>query len=89
MSLNDVVDCLSPLSTLPACEALWHWIKTEWAPAIARYGHYDPARSHAAPVGQELDVLERRENARELLNDLLPGLGEETLSALEETATDD
>ena len=89
VSLTDVVDSLSPLAPLPACQWLWQWIRTEYAPAIARYGHYDPARGHAAPVGQELDALERREGARELLNDLLPGLGEETLAACtEETSTD-
>ena len=84
VSLNDVVDWLSPLSTLPACQALWSWIRTEYAPAIARYGHYDPARQHEPPPGQELEALERRENARELLNALLPGLGEETLETLQE-----
>jgi hypothetical protein len=90
VSLNNVVDWLSPLSMLPACQWLWHWIRTEYAPAIARYGHYDPARGHAAPVGQELDALERREGARELLNDLLPGLGDATLAAgAEEPGTDD
>src|SRR6266498_2113726 len=89
ISLADVVDYLSPLATLPACQWLWHWIRTEYAPAIARYGHYDPAHGHTAPVGQELDALERREGARELLNDLLPGLGDETLAAgAEEPCTD-
>lgn len=44
VSLTDVVDYLSPLSTLPACQTRWHWIRTAYAPAIARYGHYDPAR---------------------------------------------
>jgi len=89
VSLTDVVDRLSPLATLPACQWLWQWIRTDYAPAIARYGHYDPARGHAAPVGQELDVLERREGARELLNDLLPGLGDATLAAgTEEPGTD-
>ena len=87
VSLNDVVDYLSPLSTLPACEALWYWIKTEYAPAIVRYGHYDPARQHEPPPGQELEALEARENARALLNALLPGLGEDTLALLEDTAT--
>jgi hypothetical protein len=89
VSLTDVIDRLSPLATLPACLWLWHWIRTEYAPAIARYGHYDPARGHAAPVGQELNALERREGARELLNDLLPGLGDATLDgAAEEPGTD-
>jgi len=89
VSLADVVDALSPLATLPACQAYWYWMRTEYAPAIARYGHYDPARGHAAPVGQELDALERREGARELLNDLLPGLGDATLAAgTEEPGTD-
>jgi hypothetical protein len=86
VSLTDVVDWLSPLSTLPACEALWSWIRTEYAPAIARYGHYDPAQQHEAPPGQELDALECRENARELLNAILPGLGDDTLAALAATA---
>jgi hypothetical protein len=67
----------------------WHWLRSAYAPAIASYGHYDPARGHAAPVGQELDALERREGACELLNALLPGLGDETLAAgAEEPATD-
>jgi hypothetical protein len=89
VSLADVIDHLSPLATLPACQAYWSWIRTEYAPAIARHGHYDPARGHAAPVGQELDVLERREGARELLNELLPSLGDETLAAsAEEIYTD-
>ena len=87
VSLNDIVDWLSPLSTLPACEALWTWIRTEYAPAIARYGHYDPERQHQAPPREVLDALERRENARELLNALLPGLGDEALEALEATPT--
>jgi hypothetical protein len=87
VSLNDVVDCLSPLSCLPACEALWHWIRTAYAPAIARHGYYDPARQHEPPPGQLLQALECRENAREILNLLLPGLGEETLEALKDTAT--
>lgn len=84
VSLNDVVDGLSHLSPLPAFQPWWYWIKTEWAPAIARYGHYDPARNHEPPPSEVLDALERRENARELLNTLLPGLGDETLEALQE-----
>src|SRR5438105_15911862 len=87
VSLTDVVDWLSPLSTLPACEALWDWIRTTYAPAIARHGCFDPPRKHEPPPGQELDALERRENARELLNALLPGLGEETLEALAATSS--
>ena len=90
VSLTDVVDWLSPLATLPVCQARWHWIRTAYAPAIARYGHYDPARGHAAPVGQELDALERCENARALLNEMLPGLGDATLAAgTEEPCPDD
>jgi len=81
VSLTDVVDRLSPLATLPACQWLWQWIRAEYAPAIARHGYYDPAHGHAVPVGYELDALERREGARELLNDLLPGLGDATLAA--------
>jgi hypothetical protein len=87
VSLNDVVDGLSQLSPLPAFQTWWHWVQTEWAPAIARYGHYDPARQHEAPPGQELDALECRENARELLNMLLPGLGDETIAGIEDTDT--
>jgi hypothetical protein len=87
VSLNEVVDYLSPLSTLPACQTRWHWIRTAYAPAIAQHGYYEPARQHEPPPGQELDALEARENARELLNALLPGLGDETIAALEETET--
>jgi hypothetical protein len=87
VSLTDVLDYLSPLSMLPACQTWWHWIKTEWAPALARYGHYDPARHHEAPPGQELDAVEYRENARELLNALLTGLGDETIAAIEAPST--
>jgi hypothetical protein len=44
-------------------------------------------RWHAVPVGQELEALEARENAREILNALLPGLWEDTLALLEDTCT--
>lgn len=87
VSLNDVVDGLSQLSPLPAFQTWWHWVQTEWAPAIARHGHYDPARNHEPPPSQLLEALECRENARELLNTLLPGLGDETLETLEATPT--
>jgi hypothetical protein len=84
VSLTAVVDHLSPLSTLPACQALWSWIRTAYAPAIARHGYYDPTCNHEPPPSQLLEALERRENAREVLNALLPGLGDETLAALQE-----
>jgi hypothetical protein len=84
VSLNDVVDGLSHLSPLPAFQTWWHWVRTEWAPAIARYDHYNLERQHEPPPSEILDALERRENARELLNALLPGLGDETLEAIQE-----
>jgi hypothetical protein len=67
--------------------ARWSWIRTAYAPAIAQHGDYDPARQHEPPPGQELEALEARENARELLNALLPGLWEDTLALLEDTST--
>jgi hypothetical protein len=87
VSLTEVVDHLSPLSTLPACETRWWWIRTEYAPAIAQHGYWDPTRQHEPPPGQELEALECRENARALLNALLPGLWEDTLALLEDIAT--
>jgi hypothetical protein len=62
-------------STLPACRAYHRWMCCEVLPAIRRHGHYDPGTGHEAPVGQELDALERKEAAIEHRNAMLPVLG--------------
>jgi hypothetical protein len=44
--------------------------------AISRHGYYDPLTNHTPPPGQELDALERREHGRDLMNALIPGIGD-------------
>lgn len=73
--IHEVIDNLSVWSTLPACEAYWHWMCREFMPAIMRHGYYEPSRNHVPPPHLQLDALERREHGRDLFDAILPGLG--------------
>jgi hypothetical protein len=44
--------------------------------ALFAHGYYDPATQHTPPADQQLDALERREEGRDVLNTLLPGMGD-------------
>ena len=41
-----------------------------------RHGWYDPATGHEPPPGHELTALECREDGRDALNNLIPGMGD-------------
>jgi hypothetical protein len=59
----------------PVCIAYQAWFSgVLWA--VMRYGHYDPLTNHTPPPGAELAALERREEGRDLLNNLVPGMGD-------------
>jgi hypothetical protein len=42
--------------------------------ALHKHGYYNPATNHEAPVGHELDAIERREHFNTMLNESFPGL---------------
>ncbi len=44
--------------------------------ATLRHGVYRPEANHEPPVGTELDALERREQGRDIMNAVFPGLGD-------------
>jgi hypothetical protein len=45
-------------------------------PAVLRHGYYNPATQHEPPPFKLLDALERREEARDVFNEVAPGLGD-------------
>jgi hypothetical protein len=63
-------------SQLPQARAYVKWMCHDFIPALSRHGYYDPETGHQPPPGQELEAMERREEGRDLLNALLPGLGD-------------
>ena len=52
------------------------WVCGEFLPAINWHGYYDPATNHEPPPRRLLDALERREQGRDLMNHIVPGLGD-------------
>jgi hypothetical protein len=76
VTATDVLDECALLSMQPACQAYRKWMCRSFAPALARHGWYNPATGHTAPPGQELEALEMREGCRDLLNALVPGMGD-------------
>jgi hypothetical protein len=75
--------CVSTLTLLqflrwgrhPVCMAYVEW-ECNLFSALVRHGYYDPATQHTPPPGEELTALELREEGRDLLNGLIPGMGD-------------
>jgi prophage antirepressor-like protein len=76
ISLKDILAHLTPFSPAPEARDYHVWLCSAFLPALLRTGHYDPQTGHAPPPGQELDALERREQGRDVLNAVAPGLGD-------------
>ena len=59
----------------PVCTAyaVWHNGVTC---ALLEHGWYDPTTGHQPPPGHELTALECREDGRDVMNNLIPGLGD-------------
>jgi hypothetical protein len=53
--------------------SVWH---THVVSALMRYGYYDPATDHTPPTAQHLTTLECREEGRDRMNAVMPGLGD-------------
>jgi hypothetical protein len=59
----------------PVCTtyAVWH---TGVVSALMQHGYYDPLTNHTPPAEHQLDAIERREEGRTMLNNLMPGMGD-------------
>jgi hypothetical protein len=64
------------VSAHPAVTAWLHWFCIDLFPALLRHGSYNPATHHEPPPSLLLDVLEFKEQGREMCNRFFPGLGD-------------
>jgi hypothetical protein len=76
LEFGQVAVPLSVFSPHPAMIAWQVWLCREFGPALLRHGYYNPATNHEPPPFQFLDALERREEGRDVFNQLVPGLGD-------------
>lgn len=68
----ELINLVHVFSGLRSCRKFTTWLCCEFLPAIRKHGYYDPATGHQAPVGGELDALERKEEMKDRLNELFP-----------------
>src|SRR4029453_1712452 len=57
------------------CITYTHW-HIEVLGALMHHGYYDPETNHTPPAERQLDAIERREEGRGMLNQLMPGMGD-------------
>jgi hypothetical protein len=76
ISFPDVLAHVTPFARAPVAIAYQTWLCSAFLPAIGRSGWYDPDNAHQPPVGQELTAIEQREDFRESINAIIPGMGD-------------
>ena len=76
ISFHDVLAHVTPFARAPVAMAYQEWLCSQFLPAISRSGWYDPAHADQPPVGQELTAIEQREQFRDSINAIIPGMGD-------------
>lgn len=81
--MDEMAIVLNAFSRYPALDPWFDWLCHEVLPAMRRYGYYNPETNHQPPPSQVLDALECKEAGRDVMNDIIPRLGDQLADAEE------
>jgi hypothetical protein len=73
---RELAPLLLVFSAHPAAVEWTAWFCGEFLPALSHHGYCNPATHHEPPPSRLLDAMEIREQGRDLLNAIAPGLGD-------------